>query len=184
MLITAWRAFRCGWIPCISQKGSQAGTDRDSWPHWDTRSSPREVMWLQVCTAEQINSYTSLLLDTAASQEFNLLNLFEELKYPELCLKLSYVLSCSSSTAWCFRAISELLGWYFFSLTIKRHPILPCCFKAWVFRFCGYFKQGSLKSLRNQPVSLSPGHVFWKHCKCHKKRFHCTAAQSRHIDVI
>lgn len=63
-----------------------------------------------VCTAEQINSNASLLLDTAASWEFNLLKLFEELKNAELCQKLSYVLSCSCSTVWCFQAISELLG--------------------------------------------------------------------------
>lgn len=146
-----------------------------------------EVMWLQECTAEQINSNTSLLLDTAASLEFNLLKLFEELKYAELCLRLNYVLSRSCSTVWCFQAISELLGWFFlgfFSLTIKRHPILPCCFKAWIFQFCGYLKPASLKSLRNQPVSRSPRHVFWKHCKCHKRQSHCMAAQSRHIDAI
>lgn len=71
-------------------------------------------MWLHVCTAEQINSYTSLILDTAASLEFNLLKLFEELEYPKLCLKLSYVLSCSCSTVWCFQAITQLLGCYVF----------------------------------------------------------------------
>lgn len=110
MLVTVWRAFRCRWIPSVSQKGSHARIDRDSWPPWDTWTSPGEMMWLQVCTAEQINSYTSLLLDSAASLEFNLLKLFEELKYAELCLKPNYILSCSCSTVWCFQAISELLG--------------------------------------------------------------------------
>lgn len=188
------------WTTCLLQYGGHsdvgefllfpkrapyARTDGNSWPHWHTLSSPGEVMWLQVGTAEQINSNTSLLLDSVASLLFNQLKFFEELKYAELCLKLNYGLSCSCSTVWCFQAISELLGWvFFFSLTIKRHPILPCCFKAWVFQFCGYFKLASLKSLRNQPVSLSPRHVFWKHCQCHKKLFQCTAAQSRRIDVI
>lgn len=139
MFITVWRTIRCGWIPCISQKGSHASTGRDSWSHWDTQSSPGEVMWLQVCTAEQINSYTSLLLDTAASLEFNLLKLFEELKYPKLCLKLNYVLSCSCSTVWCFQAISDLLGWFgfffFFHWLLKGTQFYHAVLKIEYFNF-------------------------------------------------
>lgn len=70
----------------------------------------------------------AVLLDTAASLQFNLLKLFEELKYLELCLKLNYISSCSCSIAWCVRAISQLV--FFSSLTIKKHPIPLCCFKA------------------------------------------------------
>lgn len=78
-----------------------------------TQSSPGVMMWLQVCTAEQINNNISVLSDSAASLEFNLLKLFEERKYAELILKRNPVLSCSCSTVWCFQVISELLGWVF-----------------------------------------------------------------------
>lgn len=118
---------------------------------------------------------TAVLLDTAASLWFELLKLFEELKYAELCLKLNYILSCSCSIMWWFWAIWVVVVVFFFSpQTIKKHPIQPCCFKAWVFHFCEYFKQGSLKSIKNQLVSLSTRLVCWKHCKCHMKRFDCT----------
>lgn len=114
----------------------------DSWPHWDTQSSPGEVMWLQVCTAEQINSNTSLLLDTAASLEFNLLKLFEELKYAELCLRLNYVLSHSCSTVWCFQAISELLGWvFFFHWLLKDTRFYHVVLKLEYFNFVGIWSQ-------------------------------------------